>query len=113
MTRFLRKTYGADARPFLRPPYGGHNPTVDAVAAGFGYAVMTLWPGDLGDARRVSEKYILKMADRYLTSQTIVIGHLNHAPVTRVYGQLVDMIRDRRLRSVTLNDIFVTSKVTA
>jgi peptidoglycan-N-acetylglucosamine deacetylase len=110
---FLRKTYGADARPFLRPPYGGHNPTVDAVAAGLGYAVMTLWSGDLGDAKRVSEDHILKMADRYFTPQTIVIGHLNHAPVTRVYGQLVDMIRDRKLRSVTLNDIFLTSRVTA
>lgn len=110
---FLRKHYGADARPFLRPPYGGRNPTVDAVAAELGYAVMTLWSGDLGDAKRVSEDYILKMADRYFTPQTIVIGHLNHAPVTRVYGQLVDMIRDRKLRSVTLNDIFVTSRVTA
>ena len=110
---FLRKTYGADARPFLWPPYGGHNPTVDAVAAGLGYAVMALWSGDLGDAKRVSEDYILKMADRYFTPQTIVIGHLNHPLVTRVYGQLVDMIRDRKLRSVTLNDIFVTSRVTA
>ena len=64
---FLRNTYGADARPFLRPPYGGHNSTVDAVAAGLGYTVMTLWSGDLGDAKRVSEDYILKMADRYFT----------------------------------------------
>jgi peptidoglycan-N-acetylglucosamine deacetylase len=104
---FLRNTYGADARPFLRPPYGGHNSTVDAVAAGLGYTVMTMWSGDLGDAKRVSEDYILKMADRYFTPQTIVIGHLNHAPVTHVYGQLVDMIRDRKLRSVTLNDIFM------
>jgi hypothetical protein len=47
------------------------------------------------------------MADRSFTPQTIVIGHLNHVPVTHVYGQLVDLIRDRKLRSVTLNDIFV------
>ncbi len=50
---------------------------------------------------------VVAMADRYFTAQTIVIGHLNHEPVTEVYGQLVDIIRARRLRTVTLNDVFV------
>jgi peptidoglycan-N-acetylglucosamine deacetylase len=105
--QFLMKTYGVDARPYFRPPYGKHNPTVDAVAADLGYAVPTLWSGSLEDQNVVGEDYIMKMADRYFTPQTIVIGHLNHLPVTHVYGQLVDMIRARNLQTVTLNDVFV------
>ena len=46
------------------------------------------------------------MADKYFTPQSIVIGHLNHLPVTHVYGPLVDLIRSRALRTVTLNDVF-------
>ncbi|HEX9178467.1 MAG TPA: polysaccharide deacetylase family protein [Mycobacterium sp.] len=104
---FLKNTYGANARPYLRPPYGSHNARVDAIAAALGYTVMTLWSGDLGDSKIVSEDYIVKAADKFFTPQTIVIGHLNHKPVTHVYGHFVDLIRDRKLRSVTLNDIFL------
>ncbi|HEY7053338.1 MAG TPA: polysaccharide deacetylase family protein [Mycobacterium sp.] len=103
---FLAKTYGADARPFLRPPYGAHNATVDAIAAGLGYTVMALWSGDLGDSKLLTEDAITHAADRFFTPQTVVIGHLNHKPVTHVYGHFVDLIRDRKLRSVTLNDVF-------
>jgi peptidoglycan-N-acetylglucosamine deacetylase len=35
-----------------------------------------------------------------------VIGHLNHLAVTHVFGQLVDVIRARDLRTVTLDDVF-------
>jgi peptidoglycan/xylan/chitin deacetylase (PgdA/CDA1 family) len=105
---FLWKTYGVDPRPYFRPPYGGHNANVDKVAADLGYTVDTLWSGDLGDQVVVPEAEIVKGAGRYFTPQTIVIGHLNHLPVTRVYGQLADIIRARNLRTVTLNDVFLT-----
>jgi peptidoglycan-N-acetylglucosamine deacetylase len=48
------------------------------------------------------------MAGKYFTPGAIVIGHLNHLPVTHVYGQLVDLIRERRLRTVTLNDVYLS-----
>jgi peptidoglycan/xylan/chitin deacetylase (PgdA/CDA1 family) len=105
---FLWKTYGVDVRPYFRPPYGAHNANVDAVAGDLGYTVDTLWSGDLGDQVIVPEGEIVKNADKYFTAQTLVIGHLNHLPVTHVYGQLVDIIRARALRTVTLNDVFRT-----
>ncbi|HET9891206.1 MAG TPA: polysaccharide deacetylase family protein, partial [Mycobacterium sp.] len=83
------------------------NATVDAVAADLGYKVPTLWSGSLSDSTLITEDYIVQMADQYFTPQAIVIGHLNHLPVTHVYPQLVDFIRDRNLRTVTLNDIFL------
>lgn len=104
---FLWKTYGVDVRPYFRPPYGAHNAHVDEVAGELGYTVNTLWTGDLGDQVVMSETDIVKMAEAYFNPQAVVIGHLNHMPVTNVYGQLVDIIRARKLRTVTLDDVFL------
>lgn len=104
---FLKKTYGIGAKPYWRPPYAKRNAAVDAVAADLGYTVPTLWSGSLSDSTLIHEDYIVKMADQYFTPQSIVIGHLNHLPVTHVYPELVEIIRDRNLRTVTLNDVFL------
>jgi peptidoglycan/xylan/chitin deacetylase (PgdA/CDA1 family) len=104
---FLKKTYGIGAQPYWRPPYGKHNAAVDAVAADLGYTVPTLWSGSLSDSTVITEEYIVKMADAHFNPRAIVLGHLNHPPVTHVYPQLVDVIRARNLRTVTLNDVFV------
>jgi peptidoglycan/xylan/chitin deacetylase (PgdA/CDA1 family) len=104
---FLKTTFGVDARPYLRPPYGRHSSTVDGVAADLGYTAITLWSGSLSDSTVVKEDYIVQMAQRAFTGQAIVIGHLNHLPVTHVYEQLRDLIRARNLRTVTLNDVFL------
>lgn len=104
---FLRNTYGVDAAPYFRPPYGHHNPSVNAVAADLGYQNPTLWSGDLRDSALLPEDLIVRLAHQFFAPQHIVIGHLNHAPVTHVYGQLVDIIRARSLRTVTLNDVFL------
>ncbi|HUH70968.1 MAG TPA: polysaccharide deacetylase family protein [Mycobacterium sp.] len=104
---FLKKTYDIGAKPYWRPPYARRNAAVDAVAADLGYTVPTLWSGSLSDSTLITEDYIVKMADQYFTPQEIVIGHLNHLPVTHVYPQLVEIIRDRNLRTVTLNDVFL------
>jgi peptidoglycan-N-acetylglucosamine deacetylase len=104
---FLKKTYGVGAKPYFRPPYAKHNAAVDAVATDLGYTVPTLWSGSLSDSTLITEEYIVKMADKYFTPQDIVIGHLNHLPVTHVYPQLIDIIRSRNLRTVTLNDVFL------
>ena len=109
--KFLRDTYGADATPYFRPPYGAHNDLVDGVAADLGYRVPTLWSGSLADSTPVAGDYIVKMADQYFIQQNIVIGHLNHLPVTHVYPALVDIIRSRNLRTVTLNDVFLQPEI--
>jgi len=77
------------------------------VAADLGYQVVTLWSGDLRDSALLTEDEIIRTAYQCFTPQSIVIGHLNHRPVTRVYGQLVQIIRARALRTVTLNDVFL------
>lgn len=104
---FLWKTYGVDARPYFRPPYGATNPHVDKVSADLGYTIDTLWSGTLEDHVWIPAAEVVAMADKHFTAQTIVIGHLNHPPVTEVFGQLVDIVRARGLRAVTLDDVFL------
>ncbi len=104
---FLWKTYGVDVRPYFRSPYGASNANVEKVAGDLGYTADTLWSGDLKDHVVLPEAEIVKNAEAYFNAQAIVIGHLNHVPVTNVYGQMVDIIRARQLRTVTLNDVFV------
>ena len=104
---FLWKTYGIDVRPYFRSPYGQHNAHVDKISGELGYTADTLWSGSLEDHVVISANRIVTMAEKYFTPGAIVIGHLNHPPVTHVYGKLVDIIRARRLRTVTLDDVFL------
>ncbi|MFC8500922.1 polysaccharide deacetylase family protein [Pedococcus sp. NPDC057267] len=104
--RFLRHTYGISGRPFLRPPFGFHNPRVDAQLAALGYPAVTLWWGSLGDATVETPAAIIANATAWLLPGRIVIGHANHPPVMKVYGQLVEIIRSRRLQPVHLGDVF-------
>lgn len=102
---FLRNNFGVDGTPFYRPPFGYHNATVDKVAADLGYTVPTMWYGSLSDSGLITEEYLIECARKYFAAQTIVIGHANFPPVTHCYGQLVDIIRERNLSLVTLNDV--------
>jgi peptidoglycan/xylan/chitin deacetylase (PgdA/CDA1 family) len=104
--QFLTTNFGVDARPFYRPPYGKHDAVVDGITAELGYNVPTMWSGSLSDENVITPDYLVTKANKYFTPQTIVIGHLNHPAVTHTYPQLVDLIRSRNLRTVTLNDVF-------
>ncbi|MEI5582816.1 MULTISPECIES: polysaccharide deacetylase family protein [unclassified Agromyces] len=106
---FLADVYGVDARPYWRPPYGRHDARVDAAAASVGYTVPTRWYGDLGPPA-ASEGEVLAAATEWFTAGRIVIGHLNHDPATRVFGHLADLLEERGLTTVTLNDVFVTEQ---
>jgi peptidoglycan-N-acetylglucosamine deacetylase len=104
--QFIRDTFGVDATPYYRPPYGAYNDAVQSVAADLGYTQTTLWNGSSGDDQILAPRDIVANADKYFTPQSIVISHLNHPPVTTIYHELVDIIHDRNLRTVTLNDVF-------
>jgi peptidoglycan/xylan/chitin deacetylase (PgdA/CDA1 family) len=110
--QFLKNTYGVDATPYYRPPYGAYNDVVTSVAADLGYTVAALWDGTLGDDAILTPSAIVGNAEKYCVAQNIVIGHLNHPPVTTVYHDLIDLIHARNLRTVTLGDVFLEPEVT-
>ena len=103
--QFLWSTYGVQT-PFFRPPYGAHNAHTDAVAADLGHPTITLWNGTLGDFTVISPAQLMAGARRWFTAQRIVIGHANHRPVTTVLGELVDLLAERNLHTVTLADVW-------
>lgn len=106
---FLRTTLGVTATPFFRPPFGAHDERTDRIAADLGHPTIAMWNGTLGDARVLTGPELLAHAREWFTAQTIVVGHANHPTVTTVYGELLDLIRERGLRTVTLADVWATA----
>ncbi|AYF76037.1 polysaccharide deacetylase family protein [Nocardia yunnanensis] len=105
---FLWNQYGTDGTPYYRPPFGYHNGSVDAVAADCGYTVPTMWYGTLNDTNKViNEGMLLDAARQWFRAQSIVIGHANRPTVTHLYDQFTDIIRERNLQLVTLNDVLI------
>jgi peptidoglycan/xylan/chitin deacetylase (PgdA/CDA1 family) len=103
--QFLWSTFGVRT-PFFRPPYGAHDARTDAVAADLGHPTIALWDGTLGDSTVLTPAQILAAARQWFTAQRIVIGHANHRPVAAVFGQLLALIEERRLQTVTLADVW-------
>jgi peptidoglycan/xylan/chitin deacetylase (PgdA/CDA1 family) len=103
---FLRTTYGVSSAPFLRPPFGSHTDRVDAIAADLGHPTIALWNGTLGDDRVIGPAELLAHAQQWLLAEHIVIGHANHTAVTQVLAELMRLIEERQLVSVTLADVW-------
>jgi peptidoglycan-N-acetylglucosamine deacetylase len=103
---FLMNTYGVNGRPFLRPPYGYHNATLDGQLADLGYPAVTMWLGSLGDSGVLPPATIMEQAQQWFLPQHLVIGHANHPPVIQVMDQLVALIQQRNLVPVHLGDVF-------
>jgi peptidoglycan/xylan/chitin deacetylase (PgdA/CDA1 family) len=107
--KFLWNTFGVTARPFFRPPYGSRDARVDQLAADQGYWVSTMWNGTFGDSDLLTPAQVLANARQWLIAHHVVIGHANYPTVTHVFHELADLIRSRRLVTVTLNDVFNTT----
>jgi len=103
---FISTTYGVDARPYYRPPYGYHNARVDRLAASIGYSTPVLWYGTLSDSGLITPEQVMSFANQWFLPGHIVIGHANFPPVTTVFPQLSAIIHERGLQTVTLNDVF-------
>jgi peptidoglycan/xylan/chitin deacetylase (PgdA/CDA1 family) len=103
---FLRNTFGVRDMPFFRPPFGSHDERVDGIAADQGPPTVAMWSGTLGDSTLLTGAELLAYAREWFVAQAIVIGHANHPAVTTVYGELLDLLTERELRTVTLADVW-------
>ncbi|MGZ4595237.1 MAG: hypothetical protein ACXV3C_15390, partial [Actinomycetes bacterium] len=61
-----------------------------------------------GDNKVLSAAEILAAGQRWFAAGRIVIGHANHPAVTAVLDQFGRLLAERRLRTVTLADIWTT-----
>ena len=105
---FLRRTFGVDDSPFFRPPFGARDERIDRIAADVGHPTVAMWNGTLGDSRVIGPDELLASARQWFAAQTIIVGHANHPVVTTVYRELLDLIAERGLRTVTLADVWAT-----
>jgi peptidoglycan/xylan/chitin deacetylase (PgdA/CDA1 family) len=103
---FLRDVFGVEDTPFLRPPFGSHDERTDRIAADLGHPTVTLWNGTFDDARPVDGHDLVQAAKRWFRLQTIVVGHANQPAVTTVFDELLAVIEQRRLTTVTLADVW-------
>jgi peptidoglycan/xylan/chitin deacetylase (PgdA/CDA1 family) len=102
---FLRATFGVDT-PFFRPPFGARNERTDRIAAEAGHPTVVMWNGTLEDHRLLTPQELMGAAREWFAAQAIIVGHANQPTITRVYGELVDLIAERQLRTVTLADVW-------
>ena len=107
--RYLTGLYGVTTKPYFRPPYMGHTPATDRVCVDQGYSVITWWNGSFGDATQIPADQIRQNANDSLRAGNIVIGHANYPAVTTVYDDIIGLIQDRALTTVTLADVFTTN----
>jgi peptidoglycan/xylan/chitin deacetylase (PgdA/CDA1 family) len=104
------RTFGTTTRPYYRPPFGFHTPTVDGVAAGLGWTRTMMWNGSFSDSETVTPEFLMAQARRYLKPGVINLGHANHPTVLGLFDELTALIRERRLEPVTLDEMFGTSR---
>ncbi len=104
------KVFGVTTRPYYRPPYGLHNPTVDGVAGSVGYTRSVLWDGSYSDSTVITAEFLMDQARKYLHPGVIMLGHANHPAVLGVFDQILALIHERALEPVTLDELFHTSR---
>jgi len=104
---FMEKTYGIDARPYFRAPYGAINRKVRQAAADIGYTVPVAWSGSLADAGKTKSTRLLFHAEQSMVDQGIVLGHANNLVASENFDSLLKIVSDRNLSLVTLDDVFV------
>jgi peptidoglycan/xylan/chitin deacetylase (PgdA/CDA1 family) len=109
---WIQRTFGTSSRPYLRPPNGAVDHASNTLCGELGYTKILLWDGSFEDAKLVSEASLLASASRSLQPSAVVVGHANAATVTKVYPQMLELIKARRLTPVTLDQAFGTSRKT-
>ena len=103
---FIEKTYGVDARPYFRAPYGALNRKVINAAAEIGYTSPTAWTSSLVDMPNQSTNRLLYHADNGFKAGNIVLSHANTLVVSKNIDVLLEVISKRELSLVTLNEVF-------
>jgi peptidoglycan/xylan/chitin deacetylase (PgdA/CDA1 family) len=105
---FLGRVFGVHDSPFFRPPFGARDDRIDRIAADLGHPTIAMWNGTFDDSRVITAAELMAAARKWFAAQAIIVGHANHPTVTELYGDLVDLIRERGLRTVTLADVWAT-----
>jgi peptidoglycan/xylan/chitin deacetylase (PgdA/CDA1 family) len=106
--RFIWNTFGVRDSPFFRPPFGSRDERTDRIAADEGHPTVVMWNGTFNDARVVTGDDLMVAAREWFYPQAIIVGHANQPAVTTIYDELLELIAERELTTVTLADAWAT-----
>ena len=84
---------------------------MEQTAGELGYTNVLMWNGSFGDSTAISPQQLLGLAEKYLTPGTIMLGHLNHPTILSLFGRIEQIIAERKLAPVTLDEMFGTSRM--
>ncbi len=104
---WIPSTFGIRT-PFMRPPFGSRDERVDRISAELGHPTVVMWNSTLEDNRLLTPAELMDAARRWFAAQAIVVGHANQPTITTVYAQLLELIAERGLQTVTLADVWAT-----
>ena len=62
---FIRSTFGVEAAPYFRPPYGYLDAHVHEAAREIGYTQPVLWYGSLSDSGLITEEQVVQFAQTW------------------------------------------------
>lgn len=102
--RFLQDHFDVSGAPFYRPPYGYFNSDVREIAAELGYTNTVMWFGTLADSGVNTQRGLLRNARRWMNDRAILISHANHPQVLADFEQILQLLENRNLQTVTLSE---------
>jgi peptidoglycan/xylan/chitin deacetylase (PgdA/CDA1 family) len=85
----------------FRPPYGGRNPTIDAIVRAHGL-LQILWTVDSGDSLGANYAQIERNVIGGLRGGAIILMHENHGQTVRALPNIFAALRSRHLRAVSV-----------
>ena len=104
--KFIEDTFGVQSKPYFRPPYGHIDSRVEAIASELGYTSPILWTGTLGDSARARRNSIVELGKKYIQDGNILLDHFNARTPKPVFDELFKQLEKRKLRTVTLDDVY-------
>jgi peptidoglycan/xylan/chitin deacetylase (PgdA/CDA1 family) len=104
--KFIEDTFGVQAQPYYRPPYGNIDARVESIASELGYTSPIIWSGSLGDSSRQRRQSITQLGSKYIQDGVILLDHFNARTSKPVFDELFKVLDQRKLRTVTLDDVF-------
>jgi peptidoglycan-N-acetylglucosamine deacetylase len=85
----------------FRPPYGGHNPTIDAIARAHGLLEI-LWTVDSADSLGANYAQIERNVIGGLRGGAIILMHENHGQTVRALLNIFAALQRKHLRAVSV-----------
>lgn len=103
---WIGNKFKTTSRPYFRPPFGYYNKEIQEAAGRAGFTKTLLWETSFGDASGITPAHFIKAAQRALRGGSVVLEHANQPSALNQYPYVVELIRQRQLTPVRVNELF-------